>query len=635
MRTTRAGARPDRGGMPDEPFPVRLSHLLRYCAVGAVVRGPDHLVTVQDTTAWRCGPDQEIRYVDQVRAALGIGKTLRSPPKARVEDGRLIGWPIPATRFPAWTRCSRCGLLHHQPWKRASTARRDTPARRSGDTWICGAEDDRGACAGRLEQAPWVLAHVRGYLADVHWHRLAHAGDRHPARRGCRPDWRRPYLKVVSSGRGHEVRCTRCGASGPLPQRFPFGDRTWQQPWHPAFPPEPLEEPAWVLAINDVRVHTPDTGNALVIPPESRIRRGTVVDRLYGSTDNRRAIREARSEFQRAAALRRVARELGCSTDDLRQAQTEIEQGYPLRGQSVPGGDLLQSEYRALVETIPDLREDEDFVTSHHGAAWSRLVSGLEGPARSIAGAVDRLVAVERLKEIMVFKGFARLGGETPTPPDLTGESDWLPALELYGEGVFFTLDEARLRRWEAADALHARARTFRDRFAGGPVRLSPPPQVTPRFLLLHTLAHLLIRVLETTAGYPAASLKERIYSHAGGGSDQPPMAGVLIYVAVPDTQGSLGGLTHQAQPRRFLRLLTAAVEAAAWCSMDPVCGEQEGHGPGLLNRAACHACALVPEPSCAYGNVLLDRTFVAGDADGRCPSLFAGCTQPPVPHRR
>ena len=37
---------------------------------------------------------------------------------------------------------------------------------------------------------------------------------------------------------------------------------------------------------------------------------------------------------------------------------------------------------------------------------------------------------------------------------------------------------------------------------------------------------------------------------------------------------------------------------------------------PGLLNRAACHACALVPETSCMYENVLLDRTFVKGDAD-------------------
>ena len=613
--------------MPDEPIPVRLSHLLRYCSVGAVVRGPDYLVTVQDTNAWKCGPDHEIKYVDQVRAALGIGKTLRSPPTARVENGELTGCPIPATRFPGWMRCSRCGLLYHQPWRHVALKRAGDGSRPPGNTWTCTAPED-GPCRGRLEQAPWVLAHDRGYLADVPWHGLAHADSQALVQRNCRADWQHPYLKVVSVGRGHEVRCTRCGASGRLRQRFPFADRTWQQPWFPEPPPEPPDGPAWVLAINDVRVHTPETANALVIPPESRIRRGTVVDRLYGSTDKQKAIRNARPGLHRKTELQRVAREFGCTPDEVERAQTEIDRGYPLFAQSLAGRDLLQSEYRALVETIPDLREDEDFVTAHHSAEWTTLVGGLDDFAGRIAGAVDRLVAVERLKEIMVFKGFQRLGGETVTPPDLTAESDWLPALELYGEGVFFTLNEALLRQWEAEDTLRARARMFLDRFVGGPVRLAAPPQVSPRFLLLHTLAHLLVRELETAAGYPAASLKERLYSHAGGEPDQLSMAGILIYVAVPDTEGSLGGLTQQAEPRRFLRLLTGAVEAAAWCSMDPVCGEQEGHGPGLLNRAACHACTLVPEPSCVYGNVLLDRTFVAGDAEGSCPALFGAPAQ-------
>ena len=282
--------------MPDEPIPVRLSHLLRYCAVGAVVRGPDYLVTVQDTNAWNCGPDHEIKYVDQVRAALGIGKTLRSPPTARIENGELTGSPIPATRFPGWMRCSRCGLLHHQPWKRAAVEASGDGSRPSGNTWTCAAREDR-PCRGRLEQAPWVLAHDRGYLADVPWHWLAHADTPHPVRRECRADRQRPYLKVVSVARGHEVRCTRCGASGRLRQRFPFADRTWQQPWFPEPPPESPDGPAWVLAINDVRVHTPETANALVIPPESRMRRGTVVDRLYGSTDKQKAIRDARQRL--------------------------------------------------------------------------------------------------------------------------------------------------------------------------------------------------------------------------------------------------------------------------------------------------------------------------------------------------
>ena len=243
---------------------------------------------------------------------------------------------------------------------------------------------------------------------------------------------------------------------------------------------------------------------------------------------------------------------------------------------------------------------------------------GDAGAARRVVDAVSRLVAVNRLKEIMVLKGFQRAGGERLTPPDLTGEGHWLPALELYGEGIFFTLDEASLQRWEGGGALQERADAFSRRYVQRAGQGVPEfeAEVSPRFLLCHTLAHLLIRELDAEAGYPAASLKERIYCATG----REPMAGILIYVAVADEEGSLGGLMELAKPERFLRLLTGAFEAAAWCSLDPVCSEQEGHGPDLLNRAACHACALVPETSCPYGNVLLDRGFVKGTAPDVSP---------------
>ena len=337
-------ARADRGGthlaqvgrnaMADEPIPVRLSHLLRYCGVGAVVRGPDYLVTVKDTRTWTCGVEHQIQHVEQVRAVLGIDGTLRSPPVARIEDGRPTGRPIPAMRFPGWMRCARCGLLRYRPWRRASGAAPDPPRRPPGQSSVC-ADGDRPACPGRLEQAPWVLAHACGYLADVPWHRLAHAGSRHPDQCGCRADREDPYLRVVAADRGYTVRCRRCGASGPLPQRFPFGEEVWRQPWFPE-PAGPLDEPAWVLEINDVRVHAPDTVTALVIPPESRIRRGTVVDRLFGSADQQAALRGARAGLQRKTVLRRIARDLRCAPDDVEEALAGIDRGYPLYGSPSP-----------------------------------------------------------------------------------------------------------------------------------------------------------------------------------------------------------------------------------------------------------------------------------------------------------
>ena len=605
--------------MMEEHVPVRLSHLLRDCSVGAVVRGPDSLMVVQDTRTWdRPGNDpleRQIHYVDRVRNALGISQVLCAPPPSAERNGTVLGW-VPALRFPTWMRCLKCGLLHPAPWRRPRTkgsADRSTEA---------GAAGECAGCGGRLEQVPWVLVHEEGYLADVPWHDLAHGDSRKPERRQCRHDWTEPYLQLRDTGTERQIRCTRCGASerlrsGALP-RLPYPSGTWQQPWVREPPAQSPEAPAWLMEINDVRVHSPVTRTALVIPPESRIRRGTVLDRLHGSSGSRERLRKARNGLQRRSVMAQLAREFRCDPQEIENAVARLAEGYPLYGRSVTSDDLLVDEYRALIEEIPELGEDEDFVTEHHTGGWKVLRGKLEaGVARRAAGTVSRLIAVNRLKEIMVLTGFQRAGGR-PTPPDLSGESPWLPALELYGEGIFFTLDEKVLRRWEGGDALRERAETFARRHVQREGRGAPEldVEVSPRFLLCHTLSHLMIRELEAKAGYPAASLKERIYCATG----KDAMAGILIYVAVADEEGSLGGLMELAKPERFLRLLTGAFDSASWCSLDPVCAEQEGHGPDLLNRAACHACALVPEPSCPYGNVLLDRVFVKGAAPGIAP---------------
>ena len=469
-------------------------------------------------------------------------------------------------------------------------------------------------CGDTLEQTPWILVHEDGYLADVPWHDVAHGDGRSPEQRQCAPDWASPYLRLDETAAGREVRCTRCNSSSAVPSHMPFPALTWQQPWirEPPLQPPPPDSSALLVEINDVRVHSPSTRSALVIPPESRIRRGTVTDRLYGSTRSLQTVQKARNSLTRRAAVKRLANEFRCTPEKIDEAIAEIDAGYPRLDREFTDTDLLADEYRALTEEIPNLREDEDFVTEHHTREWKALGTELEaGVARQVAGAVSSLIAVNRLKEVMAFEGFRRAGGEQLTPPDVTGESGWLPALELYGEGIFFSLDEAMLQSWEEGDAVHERAEAFATRYTRrvGAVLPECELDISPRFLLCHALSHLVIRELETGAGYPAASLKERIYTATG----KDPMAGILIYVAVPDEEGSLGGLMELARPHRFLRLLTRVFESAAWCSLDPVCSEQEGHGPDLLNRAACHACALVPETSCAYGNVLLDRTFVKG----------------------
>ena len=100
-------------------------------------------------------------------------------------------------------------------------------------------------------------------------------------------------------------------------------------------------------------------------------------------------------------------------------------------------------------------------------------------------------------------------------------------------------------------------------------------------------------------------------------------MSGILIYTAVADIVGSLGGIIESAEPNSFISLLDGVFKHAQWCSLDPVCTEHEGQGPGWLNRAACHACALIPEPSCDFNNVFLDRIFIKGSEELGIPNLL------------
>ena len=604
--------------MANELIPIRLSHLLGQSGVGAIVRGTNGLVIVQDTRQWTdrqgVSAGKLIPYVERVRAALGIEEQLREPPVAKeLANGQVDGTSIPATRFPSWMRCPSCGSMYRWPW------RKDQPDHAP----LCNHQDCK--YNPKLEQVTWVLTHPEGYLADVPWHFLAHQGSRDPSQRNCKVQ---DQLRLIE--RGYEERILRCGACG-VGARFRGDERVGfgqgrMQPWTKddlvplmEVGEEVDKDLAQVLVINDTRVYGPVAESVLVIPPESRVRKGTVVDRLYRNSGDRSRIDGARTPLARKGIIRTLATEYRCVTNDIETALADLARGYPLYGENLTPGQLRESEFKAFLEELPDQREDEDLVTRNRSDKWRELRSAvnLDAEEQKIVNGVRHLVRVDRLKAVKVFKGFTRLGGEEIVPPGIVGESDWLPAIELYGEGIFLALDEDRLKVWEKEPAVVSRLNQLLPRFAQSG-RDAPNP-VTTRFMLLHTLSHLLMRQIESEGGYPAASLIERVYCANG----PEPMAGILIHVAVPDIAGSLGGLAELSEPQRFLGILIRALEHSRWCSLDPVCSEHEGQGPGLLNRAACHACALVPEPACEFGNTLLDRGFVKDDATNGLPSFF------------
>lgn len=591
---------------------VRFSHLTSYHGIGAIVRGvEDRLMVLVDTSYWqdKTGENstKKIPYVKRITAALNIDKDLHMPPEANETFQGLSGSYLPAILFPRYAACKKCGLLHNQPWNKQDV--------KLAEKVYCVSN----SCKGILEQVTWCVVSNKGHLAEVPWHYACHI----KSEIKCEPDYNSEYLSLTTKHNGKRViRCQRCSTQHVFEKLKILRNISQDQPW--IFNGSPELEDAdkiEILEVNNPGVYIPERVNALVIPPESRISQSTVVDRLFRNSKLCREIDSVKIPLRHKGKINEVARQLNTSASEIKQALKEINEGYPwLDDFSV--NDLYEDEYKAFLEPLDDQKEDEDFVTEHLTNKWGNLTtSELSDDLKSIVSIVDQVVSARRLREIQVFKGFYRLSSdnkENLVPPDITGESNWLPAIELFGEGVFFTLDKAILEEWECKPEVVNRADKIKQLYEKAQITFFQDVDISPRFILLHTLSHLLIRELEVSAGYPAASLKERIYC-----SRSKKMAGVLVYTAVPDIVGSLGGIINSAEPITLLSILDNVFKKARWCSLDPVCTEHEGQGPGWLNRAACHACSLIPEPACEYGNVFLDRVFIKGDEDKGIPDFL------------
>jgi hypothetical protein len=237
----------------------------------------------------------------------------------------------------------------------------------------------------------------------------------------------------------------------------------------------------------------------------------------------------------------------------------------------------------------------------------------------------EHVSLLDTLRETRVLKGFSRLYARNGSPdehrrllwrsaPHAEGNR-WLPATMVYGEGIFLRFRGERLTEWENqyVDIHRERLNVVSENMANLAHRRGVEPESShPRRVMIHTFAHLLINQLIFDSGYGSSSLRERLYFREPTASD-PGMAGVLIYTAAGDSEGSMGGLVRMGDPKRLEGAIRRALENAMWCSSDPVCIESHGQGPDSCNLAACHSCCLLPETSCEEQNRLLDRGTVVG----------------------
>lgn len=244
------------------------------------------------------------------------------------------------------------------------------------------------------------------------------------------------------------------------------------------------------------------------------------------------------------------------------------------------------------------------------------------------------LTLVERLRETRALTGFGRVKPNPHIPlaqnkallrRSTTRQRDWLPAYEVYGEGIFFDFNTEHLVAWSQGAEVIERVKLLKS----SPYFQKDYPNCKddtflPRFVALHTLSHILINQLVFDCGYTAASLSERLYC-TDESTALPSMNGLLIYTASGDSEGSMGGLVRMGEPDELDRVFEAALDNARFCSSDPICMElgAEGQGPNSMNLAACHSCALVPETSCEFFNHYLDRGLIIGVPGNLSLGLF------------
>lgn len=206
------------------------------------------------------------------------------------------------------------------------------------------------------------------------------------------------------------------------------------------------------------------------------------------------------------------------------------------------------------------------------------------------------------------------------------GKPNWVPAGEVHGEGIFIRFNEKAISQWESSDAVLLRDQKIELGHRGWRNARGLDPEISYpgiRYTMLHTFSHLLIRELALECGYNAASIRERIYADKDN-----KMAGVLIYTAAADSDGTLGGLVDLGRPESLGRLIEQALNRAKVCSSDPLCSEHNPNEDRSLHASACHACTFVAETSCERGNRYLDRALLVETFECKDTAFFSKATK-------
>jgi hypothetical protein len=587
----------------------RLSQVVSTFGPGAMIDLPTRSVIVGGLDLWEM-KGNSFSVISEPRLAVRLEQllksqgrldnakvlSLRTPP---LSDGKPGGLPsyILTPVFPAYFVCDQVEIatIDGRSVRRRRLVRwqdLDTTGGRRKFVFDDGKKTD-------ATPIRFVCACDKGHLQDINWKWVVHG-----AERCLEPMWMEE--RGTSADPADMSVVCGCGKHLSLQTLFQvgrLGTCLGERPWLLDRDPNGCDQKLKLLTRTATNTYFPQVYTVISLPTEEDVLM-QMVDELAGELANVQSVQDI-SGAKRFNS--KIAATLGPYSDEEIYARLmRIRAGAISNAKQSP----KLAEFEQFASGRPEIGQNHPGAKLHAQtlarSVWADSKSDVD------LSAIKNIVAVHRLREVSCLYGFTRFDA-APTSADgeledvqlavrgapISRDADWLPAIEQFGEGIFVHFDEAAIGRWvlEKAKARDEKLVSgylhWIKRFAG-----KPPKYPGTAYVLLHSLSHALITEIALDCGYPASSLKERVYAlpsdSSGGTCDR---CGILIYTATAGAQGTLGGLVGTAP--RFAHILRSALERSAICSNDPVCADHEPDGRSgdrATHGAACHGCLLIAE---------------------------------------
>ncbi len=610
------------GSNSSNRYPIRRESLISPWGIGAIVPFPhDESLMVAGLDYWfdEDHPKEDFLVVDERLSKRLAGKQLVLPPDYREykQDRVHANMYIPAVRFPLWHYCPVCGNME----KIGSAGKRMKCSgeirKSSGKETYCSKNKSKQRELPYMIPERFVAVCEDGHIEDFpieYWVHKKSGYSYNPST--CKLI--RSTGGSSSSLAGIRYTCT-CGASATMTGAF-FKDSltnigytcSGNEPWLGEHERCSCGKPLRVLQRGASNVWYQDTISSVYIPwlPQYKnqetkdcIAKG--VRRFSSSVTNGEIDVEKITKFVNLIKtvddkidVEQCIKEI---VDTLKNSSSDVEELHT-------DDEYKKQEFDVLTRSVGETK-DELFVRNNPSSQYHDL------------SFIKSISLVHKLRETKVFLGFKRLSATNKCARISLNCTDWYPAVKNSGEGIMFEFDYSLINNWASQADVKKRISII-DNNLNSNGKLAGR-HINPAYVLIHTFSHCLITALSNHSGYSNASVREKIYCNMYLSDRPQQMAGVLIYTASGDSEGSLGGLVRQGLPGRIEPIIKMAINEARWCAADPVCIQSSGQGQEGCNLAACHNCALLPETSCENNNKLLDRGVLIGTLENEKLGFF------------